>query len=104
MALVVRAIPTLLLRGQDPVAFCVERGRQLGFLRPSCRLQMQVPVIAGTDIVPRPVALTSSDLRVSLLIRANLVARIPTRDTRRTSVHRCGARLISMRLSLNKFR
>ena len=57
MAFVVRAIPTLLLRGQDPVAFCVERGRQLGFLRPSCRLQMQVPVIAGPDIVPRPVDL-----------------------------------------------
>ena len=54
MPLVVRSMPTLLASGQDPIALCVQRGRQLGFLRPSSRLQLQVPVIAAADIVPRP--------------------------------------------------
>lgn len=54
MPLVVRSMPTLLASGQDPIAFCVQRGRQLGFIRPSSRLQLQVPVIAEADIVLRP--------------------------------------------------
>lgn len=54
MPLVVRSMPTLLVSGQDPIALCVQRGRQLGFIRPSSRLQVQVPVIAEADIVPRP--------------------------------------------------
>jgi hypothetical protein len=54
MPLVVRATPTLLGSGQDPIALCVQRGRQLGWIRPSSRLQVQVPVIAAADIVPRP--------------------------------------------------
>jgi hypothetical protein len=54
LPLVVRAMPTLLVSGQDPIALCVQRGRQLGFIRPSSRLRLQVPVIAAADIVPRP--------------------------------------------------
>lgn len=54
MPLVVRSTPTLLAGGQDPIALGVQRGRQLGFIRPSSRLQPQVPVIVATDIVPRP--------------------------------------------------
>ena len=54
MPLVVRAMPTLLASGQGPIAVCVQRGRQLGFIRPSSRLQLQVQVIAAADIVPRP--------------------------------------------------
>ena len=54
MPLVVRSMPTLLVSGQDPIALCVQRGRQLGFIRPSSRLRLQVPVIAAADIVPRP--------------------------------------------------
>jgi hypothetical protein len=54
MALVVRSIPMLLVSGQDPITLCVQRGRQLGFIRPSSRLHLQVPVIAAADIVPRP--------------------------------------------------
>jgi hypothetical protein len=54
MPLVVRALPPLLRSGQDPIALCVQRGRQLGLIRPSSRLQVQVPVIAAADIVPRP--------------------------------------------------
>jgi len=57
MPLVVRAMPTLVASGQDPIAVCVQRGRQLGFIRPSRRLQPQVPVIAAADLVPRPAAL-----------------------------------------------
>ena len=51
---VVRALPTLLEQGQDPIALCIRRGRQLGFIRPSRRLQLQVPTITATAIVPRP--------------------------------------------------
>jgi DDE family transposase len=54
MPLVVRSMPTLLASGQDPVAVCVQRGRQLGFIRPSSRLQLQVPIIVAAAIVPRP--------------------------------------------------
>jgi hypothetical protein len=54
MALVVRAMPMLLASGQDPITLCVQRGRQLGFIRPSSRLHLQVPVIAAADIVARP--------------------------------------------------
>ena len=52
--LVLRALPSQLGSGQDPIALCVQRGRQLGFIRPSSRLQVQVPVIVAADIVPRP--------------------------------------------------
>jgi hypothetical protein len=54
MPLVVRSMPTLVASGQDPIAVCVQRGRQLGFIRPSSRLQLQVPVIAAAALVPRP--------------------------------------------------
>ena len=54
MPLVVRAMAGLLESEQDPVALIVRRGRQLGFIRPSRRLQVQVPLIVATDIVPRP--------------------------------------------------
>ncbi len=54
MPLVVRSMPTLLVSGQDPIALCVQRGRQLGFIRPCSRLRLQVPVIAAAAIVPRP--------------------------------------------------
>jgi Transposase DDE domain len=54
MPLVVRSMPMLLASGQDAIAVCVQRGRQLGFIRPSSRLHLQVPVIAAADIVPRP--------------------------------------------------
>ena len=54
MPLVVRSLPSLLERGQDPIALVVRRGRQLGFIRPSRRLQVQVPTILASDLVPRP--------------------------------------------------
>ncbi len=54
MPLVVRSMPILVASGQDPIAVCVQRGRQLGFIRPSSRLQLQVPAIAAAEIVPRP--------------------------------------------------
>lgn len=54
MPLVIRSMPTLLAGGQDPIAVCVQRGKQLGLIRPSSRLRLQVPAIAATDIVPRP--------------------------------------------------
>ena len=57
LPLVVRALPPLLVGGQDPIALCAQRGRQLGFIRPASRLQLEVPVIAAADIVPQPAGL-----------------------------------------------
>lgn len=54
MPLLVGSLPTVGGSEQDPIALCVQRGRQLGFIRPSSRLQLQVPVIAAADIIPRP--------------------------------------------------
>ncbi len=54
LPLVVRSLPSLLEQGQDPIALIVRRGRQLGFIRPSRRVQVQVPTILATAIVPRP--------------------------------------------------
>ena len=54
LPLVVRALPNLLEQGQDPIALIIRRGRQLGFIRPSRRLHLQVPTIAAEAIVPRP--------------------------------------------------
>ena len=54
MPLLVTQWPRLLAGGQDPIAVCVQRGRQLGFIRPSSRTQVQGPVVAAEQIQPRP--------------------------------------------------
>ncbi len=54
LPLVVSALPPMLARGEDPVAVCVQRGRQLGFIRPSSRTLIQAPQVAPQDILPRP--------------------------------------------------
>src|SRR6266566_810429 len=47
MPLLVTQWPRLLAREQDPIAVCVQRGRQLGFIRPSSRTRVQGPAVAG---------------------------------------------------------
>ena len=54
MPLLVTQWPRLLAGGQDPIAVCVQRGRQLGFIRPSSRTRVQGPVVAAEQIQPRP--------------------------------------------------
>ncbi len=54
LPLVVTSLPQILAQGADPIALCVQRGRQLGFIRPSSRTAMQVPVVSPADITPAP--------------------------------------------------
>jgi len=57
LPLVVQALPPMLARGEDVVTLCVQRGRQLGFIRPSSRTRRQVPQVAAQDIQPLPAEL-----------------------------------------------
>ena len=57
LPLVVQALPPMLARGEDVVALCVQRGRQLGLIRPSSRTRLQGPQVAAHDILPRPAGL-----------------------------------------------
>src|ERR1700730_16077155 len=45
LPLLVTPLPQMLTREQDPIALCVQRGRQLGFIRPSSRTRVQGPVV-----------------------------------------------------------
>ena len=57
LPLVVQALPPMLARDEDVVTLCVQRGRQLGFIRPSSRTRRQVPQVAAQDIQPLPAEL-----------------------------------------------
>lgn len=54
LPLLMQALPPMLARGEDVVALWVQRGRQLGVIRPSSRTRRQVPEVPRQDIVPRP--------------------------------------------------
>src|SRR5437764_11708122 len=54
LPLLVRYVPHLLATDQDPLATCVQRGRQLGLIRPSSRTRVQGPLVAAEHIQPRP--------------------------------------------------
>lgn len=49
LALLVEQLPQYVARGWDPVATFVERGRRLGYIRPSRRVQVEVPGFDLTD-------------------------------------------------------
>src|SRR5438270_2414255 len=57
LPLVVQTLPPMLARDEDVVTLCVQRGRQLGFIRPSSRTRRQLPQVATQDILPRPAEL-----------------------------------------------
>ncbi len=52
--LLVEAVPRLLLRGIAPLPFLGQRGRELGRMKPSSRLQVQVPWVDASWITPAP--------------------------------------------------
>jgi hypothetical protein len=52
--LLVEIVPRLLQRGIAPVPYLGRRGRELGLIRPSTRLQVQVPLVDATWITPAP--------------------------------------------------
>jgi len=54
LPLVVSHLPQVLAHEEDPISYCVRRGRDLGFIRPSSRTSIQVPPIQPSTIVPRP--------------------------------------------------
>src|SRR6266487_361602 len=52
--LLVELVPRLLQRGIAPLPALGRRGRELGLIRPSTRLQIQVPFVDATWITPAP--------------------------------------------------
>ena len=54
MALLVEYAPRYAYEGRDPIAIFVERGRDLGFIRPSRRTRIRAPVIAPKARQPAP--------------------------------------------------
>jgi hypothetical protein len=54
LALLVQYLPILAHEGRDPVAFFVAVGRQAHFIRPSTRIQRQIPFVPPDKIVPLP--------------------------------------------------
>ncbi len=62
MPLLVTHLPHLLAVEQDPIATCVQRGRQLGLLRPSSRTRVQGPVVAAEQIQPLPTGMVLTRL------------------------------------------
>jgi hypothetical protein len=52
--LLVEVVPRLLERGIAPLPYLGQRGRALGHIRPSSRLQMQVPFVDPSWIMPAP--------------------------------------------------
>ena len=58
MGLLVQYAPQYAYEGRDPVKIFVERGRQLGFIRPSRRTRIHAPGIPVKAILPMPPGLT----------------------------------------------
>jgi hypothetical protein len=54
LGLLVQIVPRLLQRGLAPVPVLGWMGRELGLIRPSTRLQVQVPLVDATWITPAP--------------------------------------------------
>ena len=54
IGLLVEYAPQYAYEGRDPVKVFVERGRELGFIRPSRRTRIQAPRIPVESILPAP--------------------------------------------------
>lgn len=54
LPLLVEYAPRFAYEGRDPIAIFVERGRDLGFIRPSRRTVIQAPTIPLDHLIPRP--------------------------------------------------
>ena len=60
LPLLVKSVPHPWAQGQDLIATCVQRGRELGLIRPCSRTRVQGPVVAAEQIQPRPADLVLS--------------------------------------------
>ena len=60
IGLLVQYAPQYAYEGRDPVKIFVERGRELGFIRPSRRTRIHAPSIPDEAILPAPPALGRS--------------------------------------------
>jgi Transposase DDE domain len=54
LPLLVKYVPQPWVVEQDPIAVCVQRGRQLGLIRPSSRTRVQGPRVEADQIQPLP--------------------------------------------------
>jgi len=54
LPLLVKYLPQPPVGGQDALAICVQRGRQLGLIRPSSRTQVQGPQVEADQIQALP--------------------------------------------------
>jgi hypothetical protein len=54
LPLLVKSVPQPWAEEQDFMATCVQRGRQLGLIRPSSRTHVQGPEVAAEQIQPLP--------------------------------------------------
>ncbi len=54
MALLAQHLPLAARTGRAPVAFFLEVGRQAHFIRPSTRIQRQIPSVPPDQIKPPP--------------------------------------------------
>jgi len=54
LPLLVQYLPQPLAGEQDPIAVCVQRGRQLALMRPSSRTRVQAPRVEAEQIQPLP--------------------------------------------------
>ena len=52
--ILVQVVPSLLQRGIAPLPYLGQRGRQIGLIRPSTRLAVEVPFVDATWITPAP--------------------------------------------------
>ncbi len=54
LPLLLEALPLMQMPGRDAISECVSRGRTLGIIRPSSRLQVQAPEVEPTQLAPLP--------------------------------------------------
>ena len=85
LALLVEYAPRLACAGVDPLALFVERGRALGFIRPSTRTAIQGPTIPPEALMPLPPGLALT--RAPRHAGRNCGPRAPTRAGTRASGH-----------------
>jgi Transposase DDE domain len=57
LPLLLESLPLMPRPGRDAISECVKRGRALGIIRPSSRLQVQAPQVAAAQLAPLPAPL-----------------------------------------------
>jgi Transposase DDE domain len=83
LPLLIKHLPQWHGQGVDPLAWVQTHGKQLGFIRPSTRLQVQVPIIDPAQLHPVPPALPTS--RKARYIEYVRTPRRPSQKKKRTA-------------------